>query len=286
MTQKITSSRSRAAEAASTTTPSKEQQRLEKERGLKRRLGDAERGDRSSFSERLKGELGAHGAERERTHRAAEGEVTAQERELEALEEDLHGGELDSASHQGDLETSREVDALSTHRREDERVGREQEVEGSAGEHDASAQQELKGASSHAASKAERGEGPRDAALEEAARGAIDGVAERAEGLTGEQHVQAPAASSSKEMIAALATQLVKACAVGKDQRARKVMLLDVDLPGQGQLRVRITRDGDGVNVRLRASDERTRQLVKAHAGQLRDEGARQGVVFKHIEVV
>lgn len=88
------------------------------------------------------------------------------------------------------------------------------------------------------------------------------------------------------QQIAQMAEQLVKACSVGEDKIARKVMMLDVEVPGKGQMRVRLTRDGDGINVRLRANNDSTRSWLKAHQGRLRDEAASQGVVFKHIEVV
>jgi hypothetical protein len=117
----------------------------------------------------------------------------------------------------------------------------------------------------------------------------IEGVQQADASASRAQDVEDASQAASPQdvqQIAQMAEQLVKACSVGEDKIARKVMMLDVEVPGKGQMRVRLTRDGDGINVRLRASNDSTRSWLKAHQGRLRDEAASQGVVFKHIEVV
>ncbi len=115
----------------------------------------------------------------------------------------------------------------------------------------------------------------------------VEQVSGEAEQLPAEiEDVQETSSPQDVRQVAVMAEQLVQACHVGQDKLARKVMMLDVDVPGKGQMRVRLTRDGDGVNVRMRASDESTRSWLKAHQGQLRDEAAARGVVLKRIDVV
>lgn len=114
----------------------------------------------------------------------------------------------------------------------------------------------------------------------------VDGVQELHTQSSPTPPIEEPTSPQDVRAVVQMAEQLVKACSVGHDARARKVMMLDVEVPGKGEMRVRLTRDGDGVNVRLRASDDATRTWLKAHQGNLRDEAAKQGVVFKRIEVV
>lgn len=89
------------------------------------------------------------------------------------------------------------------------------------------------------------------------------------------------------EQIQALTEMLVKECRLGEGkQMAKRVMLLDLSVPGKGDVRVRVMRDGDGVQVRFRAADKQTAQWLHDHKEKLRDQGHQRGVVFKRIEVV
>lgn len=84
-----------------------------------------------------------------------------------------------------------------------------------------------------------------------------------------------------------IARELVEACQLGEGAMAKRVMLLEVSMPGgEGSVKVRLRRDGDGIEVRLRGSDAQTTSLLRKHQQSLRDEGARRGVVFKKIEIV
>ena len=83
-----------------------------------------------------------------------------------------------------------------------------------------------------------------------------------------------------------IAKQMVQACHVGEDARARRVALLDIHVPGRGQVRVRMRQGMHGVEVRMRASDDALRSLLSARRDQLRHGAADRGVVFSTIEVV
>ncbi|WP_430687893.1 hypothetical protein [Lujinxingia sediminis] len=79
---------------------------------------------------------------------------------------------------------------------------------------------------------------------------------------------------------------MVKAAQAGEDAQGRKVMFLELDVPGRGTLRVRLLKEHDGYAVRMRASDEGlARELLSAQSEMVRGAGAR-GVRFNAVEVV
>ena len=83
-----------------------------------------------------------------------------------------------------------------------------------------------------------------------------------------------------------LANKLVRACQVGTDQQARKVMMLDVRVPGRGSIRVRLRQEGNGISVRMRADNDELKALLRKHQGAMRDAAHEQGVTFSRIDVV
>ena len=83
-----------------------------------------------------------------------------------------------------------------------------------------------------------------------------------------------------------IAQRLVKAVHVGQDQRARKVVMMDIEVPGYGNLRARLTRQGDGIEVRLRAEDPALSRLLRSQRGTLADQARANGVTLRQIDVV
>lgn len=96
----------------------------------------------------------------------------------------------------------------------------------------------------------------------------------------------APAAGTDRAEMAQLANKIVQAFYVGQDARAKKVVMMDVNVPGRGSVRVRLSKTGDSVDVRMRADNEDLARLLRAHREDLRESGASKGVNFANIEVV
>jgi hypothetical protein len=92
--------------------------------------------------------------------------------------------------------------------------------------------------------------------------------------------------SARRQEVAELAGKLVRACQVGQDQQQRKVMMLDVRVPGRGNIRVRLRQEGDGISVRMRADNDELKSLLRSHQGVMRDTANEQGVSFTRIDVV
>jgi hypothetical protein len=84
----------------------------------------------------------------------------------------------------------------------------------------------------------------------------------------------------------AVVQEMVEACYVGEDAQARKVVMLEIALPGRGMVRARIRRERDGVHVRLRAKDPATKELLRAHKDELMQGAKERGVDLKGVDVV
>jgi hypothetical protein len=95
----------------------------------------------------------------------------------------------------------------------------------------------------------------------------------------------AHSATTDRQAVAQLVDKLVRSCQLGQDQKARRVMLMEVEIPGRGNVHVRLQQQSQGLEVRFRARDEPTAQLLRAHQGQL-EEGMRQrGVAVSRVSV-
>lgn len=91
--------------------------------------------------------------------------------------------------------------------------------------------------------------------------------------------------ATDRQAVVQLVEKLVRSCQVGQDQKARRVMLMEVELPGRGTVHVRLQQQRQGVEVRFRARDEATAQLLRTHQGQL-EEGLRgRGVEVNRISI-
>lgn len=100
-----------------------------------------------------------------------------------------------------------------------------------------------------------------------------------------EQAEQAGPASDAHETIARLSREIVEACHVGQDQRQRKVVMLDVQLPGRGRIRARLRHSASGVEVRLRADNPELSALLKRHKGALHERARERGLSLSRVEI-
>ncbi len=116
----------------------------------------------------------------------------------------------------------------------------------------------------------------------------LSGAAPEVAGASGIAQVEqaAPAAGTDRAEMAQLANKIVQAFYVGQDARAKKIVMMDVNVPGRGSVRVRLSKTGDSVDVRMRADNEDLAKLLRSHREDLRQSGASKGVNFANIEVV
>ena len=83
-----------------------------------------------------------------------------------------------------------------------------------------------------------------------------------------------------------ISREILQALRRGEDAQQRRVVFLEVRVPGLGDLRVRLRREGDSVSVRLRADNDGLARAVRAELPQLREAGAARGILFAHLEVL
>lgn len=80
--------------------------------------------------------------------------------------------------------------------------------------------------------------------------------------------------------------EILTALHVGEDQQARKVIFLDIQIPGHGDLRVRLRREGGGLEVRFRADNDALARMMRQHSESLRGQAKAKGLHLTSIEVV
>ena len=76
----------------------------------------------------------------------------------------------------------------------------------------------------------------------------------------------------------ALVDKIVKACHVGKGERNKRVLLMTVEVPGQGEVHVKIERQRQGTAIRFRARDPALAQRLRTHAPRLQESLRAKGV--------
>ncbi|MBA2662362.1 MAG: flagellar hook-length control protein FliK [Bradymonadaceae bacterium] len=96
----------------------------------------------------------------------------------------------------------------------------------------------------------------------------------------------APAAGADRAELAQVVDKIVQAFFVGQDTRSKKIVMMDVQVPGRGSVRVRLSRSGEQVDVRMRADNVELARLLRTHREELREAGTRAGITFASIEVV
>lgn len=93
-------------------------------------------------------------------------------------------------------------------------------------------------------------------------------------------------AGRTAPVVEEISRRILEAVRVGRDQEARRVVFLDVSVPDQGEVRIRIRREGGGVGVRMRADNDALARRLRQGTEQLRTRGADEGIEFNSIRVV
>lgn len=107
-----------------------------------------------------------------------------------------------------------------------------------------------------------------------------------AQGSEAAARVEAARMDGGEESLEGIARQIVKAVQVGEDAQARRVMFLEVTVPGHGDVRIRLRRDGGGMEVRMRADNDGLAQTLRQYSGRLRSGASEQGLRLTSIQVV
>ena len=80
--------------------------------------------------------------------------------------------------------------------------------------------------------------------------------------------------------------RIVDAVRVGQDAQARQVVFVDVTVPERGKVRIRLRRDGGGMEVRMRADNDALARSLQQGVGTLRDKAEDKGISFTSVQVV
>lgn len=78
---------------------------------------------------------------------------------------------------------------------------------------------------------------------------------------------------------------IVREVAVAEDVHRRKIIMLDLAVPGRGRVRVRVRRGEHGAQVRFRTDDEGLREELAARRSELTDRARDRGVAIARVEV-
>ena len=114
--------------------------------------------------------------------------------------------------------------------------------------------------------------------------GEIQEVRRSIEGASGcTENRQASRANPALDVVA---REILNAVRVGEDATKRRVLFLDVTVPGQGDVRIRLRRDGDGMEVRMRADNDELARNLRSGSDELRERGRDEGINFTSVRVV
>lgn len=141
-----------------------------------------------------------------------------------------------------------------------------------------------KSAGARIGERRERQERSVEAAAGDLAAGPLDAAQS---GAANKADETAPAARSElREQVAELAKKLVDKAHVGRDASGRQIMLLDLQVPGRGNVRVRLRRRGAGFELRMRPENDELARDLRREREHFRQSAAEQGVDFSSIEIV
>ena len=235
----------------------REETRREKERDFSKLLDRRQKG----------GNAGRCGDER--TRRLREGRVQKREREREGRRSEQRDGKRKTESRHDEQRTRRGGDKT-----------KESENKRTDGEREASVRDESSNGRDDGASVAVTG---RNAGGEGSGR-EIEAVRERIEESGRASVVEE--SSRRNEAIDEVARRIVDAIRVGEDDQRRQVVFLDVTVPGRGEVRIRLRRDGGGMEVRMRADNDSLARSLQEGADDLHEKGRDEGIEFTSIRVV
>lgn len=249
------------------------ERRLEDGRRDKRQHG-AKREQRRSFSQMMEKKQMPAGDRRgdERGRKLREGKVQSDSsRERAAQTQRRHSTRMQSSEKKGERSETAKIDRRQGRRDADERPGEARTGDDKSGEE----------------CRHSPDGGGLSMAAEELRRGTDDAVREVQSRVGGSEDAQSMEASKGKNMaIAEVARQIVEAVRVGEDGHLRRVVFLDVTVPGRGDIRIRLRRDGGAMEVRMRAGNDGLARSLREGVGELRQRGAEKGIQFTSIQVV
>jgi len=78
---------------------------------------------------------------------------------------------------------------------------------------------------------------------------------------------------------------MVEACHVGQDAEGRKVMVMELAVPGRGRLLARLRRTRQGVRVQLRTDDASLKRELTSARGELLDAARAKGAKLLSVDV-
>jgi hypothetical protein len=88
------------------------------------------------------------------------------------------------------------------------------------------------------------------------------------------------------ERIREISRQIVDAVRQGNDQHQRQVVFVDAQVPGGGNVRIRLRRDGGAFEARMRADSDGLARTLRHHESELRDAADDSDVTFSSIDIV
>lgn len=98
--------------------------------------------------------------------------------------------------------------------------------------------------------------------------------------------VEAAASPQAKhEVVERLIETMVTSGQMGEDSKGRKVLMMDVECPGRGNVRVRLWKKEDGIELRMRADNPELKSLLLLSRSDLQAKAKENGVNFSKIEV-
>ncbi len=106
----------------------------------------------------------------------------------------------------------------------------------------------------------------------------------RSEAL-GPRDVAGASTGQAASTVEEIARRVVEAIHVGKDQRMRQVLFMDLKVPGRGEVRIRLRQEGGGYSLRMRADNDGLARDLQMGAQALRQAGAAKGLRLETIEV-
>lgn len=87
------------------------------------------------------------------------------------------------------------------------------------------------------------------------------------------------------EVVERLIETMVVDGKLGEDASGRKVMMMDIQCPGRGNVRVRLWKKDEGIELRIRADNPELKSLIMMGRSELQASAKERGVVFSKIEV-
>lgn len=112
----------------------------------------------------------------------------------------------------------------------------------------------------------------------------VEAVTERV-GSKGEVDAGEPS-RLSEPAVQQIAREIVEAVRVGEDEHRRQVVFLDVTVPERGEVRIRLRRDGGGMEVRMRADNDALARTLQQNTDGLRRAAGAKDIELTSVRVV